>query len=348
MNTYERRSGMCDLAPATAGKAHAQFGQGEASSRKMAVTVPVTMPRQHAHYRAIWVSDVHLGTAGCKAEYLLDFLRFNESSNLYLVGDIIDGWQLKKHWYWKQSHNDVVQKVLRKARKGTKVTYITGNHDEVLRQFAGLAFGDIRIVNEAVHHTLDNRRFLVTHGDFFDGIIEHARWLAYLGDTLYTLVLRINDGFNRVRHRMGLSYWSVSQYLKHKVKNAVSFISEFEAVLVREARRRGFDGVVCGHIHKAEIREIDGILYCNDGDWVESLCALVETHEGELMLVHWPYQATGPEQSPFGHDEHESSESAPESSGRLFDAAVAPPVAPGQKADDSAQCSGGQSGTKAS
>ena len=238
------------------------------------------------------MSDVHLGTAGCKAEFLLDFLRFNESWNLYLVGDIIDGWQLRKHWYWKQSHNDVVQKVLRKARKGTKVTYIAGNHDEVLRQFVGMAFGDIQIVNETVHHTLDNRRLLVTHGDFFDGVIQHARWLAYFGDSLYTLVLRLNDSFNRVRHRFGLSYWSLSQYLKHKVKNAVSFIGEFESVLVHEAKRRGFDGVVCGHIHKAEIREIDGILYCNDGDWVESLCALVETHEGELKLVHWPYRAT--------------------------------------------------------
>jgi|UniRef100_UPI0040473F92 UDP-2,3-diacylglucosamine pyrophosphatase LpxH len=252
---------------------------------------PATPARAPAHYRAIWISDVHLGTAGCKAEFLLDFLRFNESWELYLVGDIIDGWQLKKNWYWKQSHNDVVQKVLRKSRKGTRVTYVAGNHDEVLRQFIGMAFGEIRIVNETTHHLLDGRKLWVTHGDFFDGIIQHAKWLAYLGDSLYTLILKLNDAFNRTRHRLGMSYWSLSQYLKHRVKNAVSFITEFEQVLVNEARRRGFDGVVCGHIHKAEIRMIEDVLYCNDGDWVESLSALVETHEGELKLIHWPYRA---------------------------------------------------------
>ena len=252
---------------------------------------PATPARSQAHYRAIWISDVHLGTAGCKAEFLLDFLRFNESWELYLVGDIIDGWQLKKNWYWKQSHNDVVQKVLRKSRKGTRVTYVAGNHDEVLRQFIGMAFGEIRIVNETTHHLLDGRKLWITHGDFFDGIIQHAKWLAYLGDSLYTLILKLNDAFNRTRHRLGMSYWSLSQYLKHRVKNAVSFITEFEQVLANEARRRGFDGVVCGHIHKAEIRMIDDVLYCNDGDWVESLSALVETHEGELKLIHWPYRA---------------------------------------------------------
>jgi len=252
---------------------------------------PATPARSQAHYRAIWISDVHLGTAGCKAEFQLDFLRFNESWELYLVGDIIDGWQLKKNWYWKQSHNDVVQKVLRKSRKGTRVTYVAGNHDEVLRQFIGMAFGEIRIVNETTHHLLDGRKLWITHGDYFDGIIQHAKWLAYLGDSLYTLILKLNDAFNRTRHRLGMSYWSLSQYLKHRVKNAVSFITEFEQVLVNEARRRGFDGVVCGHIHKAEIRMIDDVLYCNDGDWVESLSALVETHEGELKLIHWPYRA---------------------------------------------------------
>lgn len=269
---------------------------------------PATPSRTQAHYRAIWISDVHLGTAGCKAEFLLDFLRFNESWDLYLVGDIIDGWQLKKNWYWKQSHNDVVQKVLRKSRKGTRVTYVAGNHDEVLRQFIGMAFGEIRIVNETTHHLLDGRKLWVTHGDFFDGIIQHAKWLAYLGDSLYTLILKLNDAFNRTRHRLGMSYWSLSQYLKHRVKNAVSFITEFEQVLVNEARRRNFDGVVCGHIHKAEIRMIDDVLYCNDGDWVESLSALVETHEGELKLIHWPYRAQA------GEKETEDDRSATDSS----------------------------------
>jgi len=269
---------------------------------------PATPTRTQAHYRAIWISDVHLGTVGCKAEFLLDFLRFNESWDLYLVGDIIDGWQLKKNWYWKQSHNDVVQKVLRKSRKGTRVTYVAGNHDEVLRQFIGMAFGEIRIVNETTHHLLDGRKLWVTHGDFFDGIIQHAKWLAYLGDSLYTLILKLNDAFNRTRHRLGMSYWSLSQYLKHRVKNAVSFITEFEQVLVNEARRRNFDGVVCGHIHKAEIRMIDDVLYCNDGDWVESLSALVETHEGELKLIHWPYRAQA------GEKETEDDRSATDSS----------------------------------
>ncbi len=250
------------------------------------------------HYRAIWISDIHLGTPGCKADYLLDFLKHNESDQLYLVGDIIDGWQLKKSWYWKQSHNDVVQKVLRKARKGTKVTYIAGNHDEVLRNFLGMAFGDIDILDEAVHVMKDGRRLWVTHGDLFDGVVQHAKWLAHLGDAAYTWILAMNNHFNRLRHRLGLSYWSLSQYLKQKVKNAVNFITDFEEALVAEARRRGYDGVVCGHIHKAEIREIDGLLYCNDGDWVESLSALVETHTGELKLVYWPYRADSPEKRP--------------------------------------------------
>ena len=242
------------------------------------------------HYRAIWISDIHLGTSGCKADFLLDFLRVNESDQLYLVGDIVDGWQLKRGWYWKQSHNDVVQKVLRKARKGTKVTYIVGNHDEVLREFLGLRFGEILIENEAVHELRDGRRLWVTHGDLFDGVIQYAKWLAYLGDTAYTMALKVNDHFNYLRHKMGMSYWSLSQYLKHRVKNAVSFITAFEEALTTEARRRGYDGVVCGHIHRPEIREIDGTLYCNDGDWVESLSALVETHEGELKLVYWAHR----------------------------------------------------------
>jgi UDP-2,3-diacylglucosamine pyrophosphatase LpxH len=243
-----------------------------------------------AHYRAIWISDIHLGTPGCKADFLLDFLRHNESDQLYLVGDVIDGWQLRKSWYWKQSHNDVVQKVLRKARKGTQVTYVAGNHDELLRQFIGLAFGDIKIVNEACHTMVDGRRLWVTHGDLFDGVIQHAKWLAYLGDSAYTLALALNDRLNSMRHRFGMSYWSLSQYLKHKVKNVVSYITAFEEALTTEARRKGYDGVVCGHIHRPEIRDIDGILYCNDGDWVESLSALVETHMGELKIIYWPYR----------------------------------------------------------
>lgn len=238
-------------------------------------------------YRTIWLSDIHLGTAGCQAEYLLDFLKHHDSEKLYLVGDIIDGWQLRRGWYWPRSHNDVVQKILRKARKGTEVIYVPGNHDELVRQFDGLAFGDIVVREDAIHITADGRRLWVVHGDLFDGVVQHARWLAYLGDSLYTVILVLNRHFNSIRARLGFPYWSLSQYLKHQVKNAVSYIGDFERAMVAEARRRGCDGVVCGHIHKAEIRELDGQLYCNDGDWVESLSALVETADGQLQIVNW-------------------------------------------------------------
>ncbi|RQZ14454.1 UDP-2,3-diacylglucosamine diphosphatase [Burkholderia sp. Bp9031] len=263
--------------------AHATHGDPEPSTHR---------------YRTIWLSDIHLGSSGCQAPYLLDFLRHNDSEYLYLVGDIIDGWQLKKGWYWPQAHNDVVQKILRKARKGTQVVYIPGNHDEGARQFCDLAFGDIQVRGEAFHTTLAGKRLWIVHGDLFDGVIQHAKWLAYLGDTLYTLILVLNRWFNRIRSRLGFQYWSLSQYLKHQVKNAVNFISQFETVMTDEARRRGCDGVVCGHIHKAEIRDIDGVLYCNDGDWVESLSALVETMEGELKIVYWTAMRTAPSAAP--------------------------------------------------
>ena len=240
-------------------------------------------------FRAIFLSDIHLGTASCQAEKLLDFLRHTDSTHLYLVGDIIDGWQLKRRWYWHQTHNDVIQKVLRKARKGTKVTYIAGNHDEAMRHFLGLAFGGIDIRDEAVHVTADGRRLLVIHGDLFDAVVQNAKWLAYLGDAAYILTLKLNQYFNHVRAKLGFRYWSLAQFLKHRVKNAVSYITKFEDALAHEAKRRGFDGVICGHIHKAEIRDIGGITYCNDGDWVESLTALVETEAGELRIIDWKH-----------------------------------------------------------
>jgi UDP-2,3-diacylglucosamine pyrophosphatase LpxH len=238
-------------------------------------------------FRTIWISDIHLGTPGCQADALLEFLRHTESDYLYLVGDIIDGWALKRRWYWHQSHNDVVQKILRKARKGTDVCFIAGNHDEVARQFVGLAFGGIRIADEIVHITADQKRVLVLHGDQFDAVIQCAKWIAYLGDVLYEFLLKVNRVFNQARRKIGLPYWSLSQFLKHKVKNAVSFITAFEEAVAREARERGMHAVVCGHIHRPEIREIDGVLYCNDGDWVESLSALAETHDGQLRLITW-------------------------------------------------------------
>ena len=239
------------------------------------------------HFRTIWISDVHLGTSGCQAKRLLEFLKVTESDKLYLVGDIVDGWQLKRRWYWHQTHNDVVQLVMKKAKKGTKVIFVPGNHDEVVRQFIGLNFGGIKIRDEHVHVTANGKRMLVLHGDRFDGVIACAKWLAYVGDSLYTMILKFNQIFNAWRARVGLPYWSLSQYLKLKVKNAVSYITSFEDALAAEARKQNLDGVICGHIHKAEIRDIDGILYCNDGDWVESLTALVEDEVGELSLVDW-------------------------------------------------------------
>ena len=238
-------------------------------------------------FRTIWISDTHLGTPGAQAMALLHFLKHPRSETLYLVGDIVDGWQLKKRFYWPQEHNDVVQKLLRKARHGTRVIYIPGNHDEAARHYLGVSFGEIAIRQDDIHETADGKRLWVVHGDLFDNVIQHARWLAYLGDRAYTLLLALNRSLNSIRNLLNMPYWSLSQYLKHRVKSAVSFISAFETAMLTEARRRDCDGVVCGHIHKPEMREIDGILYANDGDWVESLSALVEHHDGRLELLDW-------------------------------------------------------------
>jgi len=247
-------------------------------------TEPESEPQR---FRAIFLSDTHLGTPGCQAGALLEFLRATESDYLYLVGDIVDGWQLKRRWYWHQSHNDIVQKVLRKARKGTRVVYVPGNHDEAARHYVDVDFGGIAIRAEASHVTREGKRLLVTHGDRFDGVVTCARWLALLGDQLYTLILKLNQHFNAMRARLGMPYWSLSQFLKLRVKNAVSYICAFEEALAREARTRGFDGVVCGHIHHAEVRTIGDILYCNAGDWVESLTALVESDDGTLSVLRF-------------------------------------------------------------
>jgi UDP-2,3-diacylglucosamine pyrophosphatase LpxH len=245
---------------------------------------------RHAHrmqVRTAWISDLHLGTPGCQAAALLDFLRHVECETLFLVGDIIDGWQLRRQWYWPQTHNDVVQKLLRKARKGTRVIFVPGNHDEFARKYLGHMFGGIEVVEDFVHETADGRRLWVTHGDHFDGIIQCAKWLAHVGDWAYELTLRLNHHFNSARARLGLPYWSLSKFLKLKVKRAVSYVSDFEAAVAREARNRGLQGVVCGHIHHAEMRTIEGVLYCNDGDWVESMTALVEHGDGRLEIVDW-------------------------------------------------------------
>lgn len=255
--------------------------------------------------RAIFISDLHLGTTGCQASALLDFLKTYSSEQLYLVGDIIDGWQLRRRWYWPQAHNDVIQKLLRKVRKGCKVIYVPGNHDEFAREFLGHSFGGIEIVEEAVHETIDGRKFWVIHGDYFDGVIQCAKWLAYVGDNLYEFTLKLNRYLTSLRTRLGLPYWSLSQYLKYKVKTAVNYVLSFEQAVAAEASRRGLNGVICGHIHHAEIRDINGVTYCNDGDWVESLTALVEHFDGSIELIHWPQhtlQLTNTVEIPLAED----------------------------------------------
>ena len=249
-------------------------------------------PNGSLRYRSVWISDLHLGTPGCQAHALLDFLKHVDAEHLFLVGDIIDGWQLRRHWYWPQAHNDVIQKLLRKARKGTRVIFIPGNHDEFARRYLGHDFGGIEVAEEWIHETADGRKLWVTHGDLFDGVIQCAAWLAHVGDSLYEFTLKLNRYLNSLRARMGLPYWSLSKYLKQKVKRAVSYVGDFEAALAREARRRGAQGVVCGHIHHAELRDIDGILYANDGDWVESLTALVEHADGRLEIIDWSHRAS--------------------------------------------------------
>jgi UDP-2,3-diacylglucosamine pyrophosphatase LpxH len=251
--------------------------------------LPVRPEREGARrrYRTIWISDVHLGTRGCNAEMLIDFLDHVDSETLYLAGDIIDGWRLRRRWYWPARHNDIVWRIMKRAKRGTRVIYIPGNHDEMLRQFAGMRFGDIEIRRRAVHVTADGRKLLVLHGDEFDAIMLAHRWLAFLGDAAYTGLMKLNVVVNAVRSRLGLPYWSLSRHAKHKVKNAVAFISRFEEVVAHEAGLRRVDGVVCGHIHNAEMREIGGVAYHNDGDWVESCTALVEHFDGRMEVLHW-------------------------------------------------------------
>ena len=238
-------------------------------------------------FRTIWISDVHLGTRGCNAEMLIDFLDHVDSETLYLVGDIIDGWRLRKKFYWPMAHNDVVWRLLKRARRGTRVVYIPGNHDEMFRQFVGLDFGGVEIRRQAIHTTADGRALLVLHGDEFDAITLAHRWLAHVGDAAYNLLMALNRGLNAYRRFFNLPYWSLSKHAKQRVKKSVEFISRFEDVVAHEAGARGVDGVVAGHIHTAEIREIAGVAYYNDGDWVEGCTALVEHFDGRMELLHW-------------------------------------------------------------
>ncbi|MBX3570296.1 MAG: UDP-2,3-diacylglucosamine diphosphatase [Rhizobiaceae bacterium] len=244
----------------------------------------VQAPRR---FRTLFISDVHLGSKAAKADFLVDFLRHHEADRIYLVGDIVDGWRLRRTWHWPQSHNDVVQKILRQARKGTEIVYVVGNHDEFLRMFPGTHFGGILVCDRAVHETADGRRFLVIHGDQFDAIVHGARWLAYLGDRAYDLAIVANRVVARARRLLGLPYWSLSSWAKVKVKHAVNFIGAFQEVLVQEARRSEVEGVICGHIHHATIDRYAEITYVNTGDWVESCTAVAEHGDGTLEILRW-------------------------------------------------------------
>ncbi|MGI4953963.1 MAG: UDP-2,3-diacylglucosamine diphosphatase [Janthinobacterium lividum] len=249
----------------------------------------MTIDVPQATYRAVFVSDLHLGTRGAQTAFFIDFLTSMKCEHLYLVGDIVDGWRMRKSWYWDQAHDDVLRLVMRHAKHGTAVTYLPGNHDEALRRWLplNLEIAGVRLAGEASHVTATGMRLLVTHGDQFDSVVRYAKILAHLGDNAYTLALLANRGFNAIRRRLGYPYWSLSRWLKQQVKGAVTYIDRFEEVVARHAASRGFDGVVCGHIHQAQMREIEGTLYVNDGDWVESCTALVEHEDGRLELIDW-------------------------------------------------------------
>ncbi len=240
-------------------------------------------------FRALFISDVHLGTRGCQADRLLDFLRYHEAETLYLVGDIVDGWALRASWYWPQAHNDVVQKILRKCRKGLRVIYVPGNHDEFLRGYFGTHFGGIEVIDNAIHRGADGRHYLVTHGDIFDLVVTQARWLALLGDKAYALAITVNRIFNAIRRRFGAPYWSLSQWAKLKVKNAVNYIGAFENALVSEAKRHAAHGVICGHLHYATMQDQFGLRYINCGDWVESCTAIGERDDGTFEIITWTH-----------------------------------------------------------
>lgn len=243
--------------------------------------------KQARHYRAVFISDTHLGTKAARVDLLLDFLKSVSCEQLYLVGDIVDGWQIKRSWFWDTTHNDVIRRVLKMAKHGTKVVYIPGNHDEGLRGFEGHDLAGVSLEPEVIFEGASGRKYWVLHGDQFDGVIKYAKWLAHVGDIAYVTLLKLNTAVNKMRRMLGYDYWSLSAYLKHKVKNAVEYIGKFEEAVAAEAKRRGMDGVICGHIHHAERRFFDGIEYMNDGDWVESCTALVEHEDGEFEILYW-------------------------------------------------------------
>ena len=252
--------------------------------------VPASAAPTSRRYRAIFISDLHLGTRGCKADCLLDFLQHVHSDYLYLVGDIVDGWRLRKRWFWPEAHQKILHGLLARAEDGTRVVYLPGNHDEALRKWIGTTFGGVRVMHDVIHRTADGRRLLVIHGDAFDGVCRDMKWLALVGSVAYDTSLWLNNWLNAARRWLGLRYWSLSGFLKDQVKAACRFIDRYERSLAIEAQRRGVSGVVCGHVHRPEIRTIEGIEYFNDGDWVENCSALVEHWDGRLELVNWAQQ----------------------------------------------------------
>ncbi|PWQ99731.1 UDP-2,3-diacylglucosamine diphosphatase [Leucothrix arctica] len=239
------------------------------------------------HYRSIFISDTHLGSRGCKSALLLDFLEQHDCQNLYMVGDIFDGWRLRKRWFWQPDYDDIIQNVLARAQRGAKVVYLSGNHDGFTRNFTGHSMSKIELADECIHITADNKKMLVLHGDRFDGVVKFPAWLTKLGDAVYENLVIVNRYYNLLRTRMGYPYWSLSGYIKENTKSAVQYIAAYEEACAKEARQRNFDGVICGHIHHAAIREIDGIMYYNDGDWVESCTALAEDYDGQFHLINW-------------------------------------------------------------
>jgi UDP-2,3-diacylglucosamine pyrophosphatase LpxH len=240
-----------------------------------------------SRFRSIWISDVHLGVKNCKADFLLDFLRYADCDQLYLIGDIVDFWYMPRGRRWPDSHNQVLQALLEKSNRGTRVIYIPGNHDELARQYTGLFFGGIEIVPHWIHETADGRRLLVSHGDEFDNAVKCGRLLEWVGDRGYNLLLFANHLINFMRRRLNYPYWSLANFLKQRIGRVADYIARFEQAAAHEAARRNLDGIICGHIHKPELREIGGIMYCNDGDWVESCTALVEHVDGRMEIIHW-------------------------------------------------------------
>lgn len=250
---------------------------------------------QRSHHRSIWISDVHLGTSGAKADLLCDFLKYNSCDTLYLVGDIIDGWRMKSRAFWPQEHVNVVRRLLTRSKRGTKIVYITGNHDEFLRRYSGMSFGNIHLVDEYIHHSPDGKKHWVVHGDAFDAVVFNKKWLVVIGDLAYDTLLKVNPWFNRARSVLGLRQWSLSSYLKNRVRNAFSIISNYETTLTNECKKRELDGVICGHIHHPDVKEISGVRYANCGDWVESCSALVEDELGSLKVIKWSKPAQSDE-----------------------------------------------------